>query len=240
MLFAGLPDGWDGVAAGQPVILGDSALRGCGTGVLVWPAERTLIVADLHLEKGSAFAARGQMLPPYDTRATLMRLAKAIERHAPRRVIALGDSFHDAGGPARLDTDDAQRLRALQKGRTWVWVSGNHDREIDSRIGGEAAAELCIQGITLRHEPSEDCEGPEIAGHLHPAARLVWGGASVRTRCFVSDGDRLVLPAFGAFAGGLNILSEPFAALFGGLPRHIDMIGRSGLYRVPASALVGD
>ena len=184
------PEAWDGSggwgwvmlerdrqgdgAEAQAIALGGAALIACRSGVLVWPAESTLIVADLHLEKGSAFARRGQMLPPYDTRATLARLAAAIDRHRPRRVIALGDSFHDAEGPARLGDDEMGMLSDMQRGRTWVWISGNHDPDADPRLGGEAAAALVVAGVSLQHEPDPGCDRPQIVGHLHPAARLVW------------------------------------------------------------------
>ncbi len=233
-------DGTSGDGDRQSLALGAATLIADRSGALYWPAERTLIVADLHLEKGSAFARRGQMLPPYDTRATLLRLSAVIARFEPATVIALGDSFHDIAGPDRLAADDVRLLVSLQSGRTWVWVAGNHDPVHDRRLGGEAAGKVEIAGLALRHEPDAATGGPEIAGHLHPAARLVWNGGSVRTRCFASDARRVVMPAFGAFAGGLNLVSEPFAALFQGRPARVDMIGASGLYSVPPRALIGD
>lgn len=224
----------------QSLILGAASLYADRSGALYWPSERTLIVADLHLEKGSAFARRGQMLPPYDTRATLIRLSAVIARYEPATVIALGDSFHDGEGPARLASDDISQLVSLQSGRTWIWVAGNHDPVHDRRLGGDAAGTIELAGLTLRHEPDVTTDKPEIAGHLHPAARLVWNGGSVRTRCFASNSHRMVMPAFGAFAGGLNLICEPFASLFGGRPTRVDMIGTSGLYSVPPHALTGD
>lgn len=210
------------------------------SGALYWQDERLLIVADLHLEKGSAFARRGQMLPPYDSRATLTRLAAVVAAYEPRTVVALGDSFHDAGGASRLAATDLALLASLQEGRTWIWVAGNHDPVHDGRAGGEAAGEIDICGLTLRHEPRAGVGQPEIAGHLHPAARLVWNGASVRARCFASDAQRIVMPAFGAFAGGLNVISEPFAPLFGERPAAVHMLGSAGLYPVPPRALIED
>ncbi len=224
----------------QALTLGSAALRADHSGALYWPAERMLIVADLHLEKCSAFAARGQLLPPYDTRATLDQLGKVIARYRPATVIALGDSFHDSGGVGRLSPADARQLDALQHGLHWIWISGNHDPVADRRLGGEFAQSLQISGIDLRHEPDPSCQTPEMAGHLHPAARLVWNGSTVRARCFASDAHRIVLPAFGAFAGGLNLISEPFERLFAGRPRRVDMLGQSGIHRVPPEALVAD
>ena len=233
-------NGFDASPDQQSLSLGGRTLIAERSGAVYWPAQRTLIVADLHLEKGSAFARRGQMLPPYDTRATLIRLAAVMARFEPATVIALGDSFHDGEGPSRLAADDVRQLVALQSGRTWVWVAGNHDPVHDHKLGGEAADAIEVEGLVLRHEPDAGSHKPEIAGHLHPAARLVWKGGSVRTRCFASDDRRLVMPAFGTFAGGLNLVSEPFEALFGGRPARVDMIGSSGLYPVPPRSLIGD
>lgn len=224
----------------QNLLLAHRSLCADHSGALYWPEQDILIVADLHLEKGSAFAVRGQMLPPYDTRATLSRLAAAIERYAPATLIALGDSFHDGGGVGRLTPADTWMLSKLQKGRIWVWISGNHDPDADMRLGGAFAPSLEIDGISLRHEPDPASATPEIAGHLHPAAKLAWNGTSVRRRCFASDERRIILPAFGAFAGGLNLISEPFARLFTGRPARVDMLGETGIYQVPPDALVAD
>jgi hypothetical protein len=184
----------------------------------LWLEEtRTLVVADLHLEKGSSYAARGQMLPPYDTRETLTRLSREVEALAPATVVLLGDSFHDRGGEARLDAADVTRLVELARGRTLVWVVGNHDAEGPRFLPGERVNELTIGRLILRHEPAE---GPraEAAGHLHPAARVTARGRSVRRRCFVTDGERVVLPAFGAYAGGLNVRDAAFKGLFASKP----------------------
>src|SRR3989440_6620813 len=138
-------------------------------GALYWPEEGLLVVADLHLEKGSSFARRGQLLPPYDTAETLARLARLIAHYAPRTVIALGDNFHDGGGPARLSGEDRASLIALQRGCDWVWIAGNHDPDPADGIGGRFATDLSIGPLTFRHQPSRDASG-EITGHLHPVA----------------------------------------------------------------------
>jgi len=188
-----------------------------GSGGLWLEAERTLVVADLHFEKGSHYAARfGQMLPPYDTRETLDRLDHEIAALSPARLIFLGDSFHDGQGEARLAGDDAARLAGLARGRELVWAVGNHDEEGPSALPGEVIDEATLQGLTLRHEPQAGLQPGEVAGHLHPAARVSSGRGSVRRRCFVTDGARLILPAFGAFTGGLNVLDVAFSGLFGG------------------------
>src|SRR6201992_4511971 len=196
------------------------------SGALFWDEQSLLVVSDLHLEKGSSFAARGILLPPYDTVATLSRLASVIARHDPRMVIALGDSFHDRDAHERLSGVDRDALSALQARRDWIWISGNHDPALPRDLGGVVAEEVAIGPITFRHEPT-GARG-EIAGHLHPKARVSTRGRSVERRCFASDGERAVMPAFGAFAGGLNIRDAAFAKIFGspGFLAHVLRDGR--------------
>jgi DNA ligase-associated metallophosphoesterase len=200
------------------------------SGALWLEAEGALVVADLHLEKGSSYAARGQMLPPYDTRETLRRLAAEVAALAPRLVVLLGDTFHDRRSEDRLAPDDAQRLCALAQGRTLVWVVGNHDADGPRALPGDTADELTLCGLTLRHEPWAGLQPGEVAGHLHPAARVRSPRGSVRRRCFISDGERLILPAFGAYAGGLNVLDPAFAGMFARAP----IAGAIGSSRVHA------
>jgi DNA ligase-associated metallophosphoesterase len=184
-------------------------------GGLWLPEHRTLIVSDLHLEKGSSYAARsGQFLPPYDTRETLACLHEAVVRHDPTRVVALGDSFHDARGPERMEPGDRAMVAALQEGRDWVWIAGNHDAAVSDGVGGRYADALTIGGLVLRHEPSPEPVTGEIAGHLHPCGKVAMRGRAVRRRCFVTDGSRLVMPAFGAYAGGLNVRDKAIEGLF--------------------------
>lgn len=193
-------------------------------GALWWADERLLVVADLHLEKGSSFARRGQMLPPYDTAETLNRLGALAARLSPRTVVALGDSFHDDGGAERLNHRDRATLAALQAGRDWVWIAGNHDPRPHG-LGGTCAAELSLGPVTFRHEPRAGDAMGEIAGHLHPAAIVAGQGKWVRRKCFAGDGHRLVLPAFGAYAGGLNVLDRAFAGLFAAATFRAFMLG---------------
>ncbi len=182
----------------------------------LWLADhRTLVVSDLHLEKGSAYAARtGQFLPPYDTRETLACLHEAVARFDPARIVALGDSFHDARGPERMEPGDRAMVAALQQGRDWVWIAGNHDVAVREGVGGRYAEVLTLGGLTLRHEPTPGAAPGEIAGHLHPCGKVAMRGRAVRRRCFVTDGTRLVMPAFGAYAGGLNVRDAAFEPLF--------------------------
>lgn len=209
-------------------------------GALYWPEEQLLIVADLHLEKGSSFAARGVLLPPYDTATTLSRLARVVERYAPRGVIALGDSFHDGGGPARMTGVDRTSLQLLQRGRDWIWIAGNHDPDRCDNVGGRFADVAAVGALTFRHRPSPFPGEGEIAGHLHPLACVARRGRAVRRLCFACDGRRAVLPAFGAYAGGLNVRNRAVVSLFGTLSFTAHLLGAGRLYAVPAARCLAD
>jgi len=185
------------------------------SGGLWLEASGTLIVADLHLEKGSSYAMRGQMLPPYDTRDTLARLTREAAVCEARTVILLGDTFHDRTSEARLADADAASLTALARDHRLIWVIGNHDADGPRHLPGEVADELDLSGLILRHEPLTGSQIGEVAGHLHPCARVAASRGSVRRRCFVTDGERIVVPAFGSYAGGLNVMGQAFAPLLG-------------------------
>lgn len=208
-------------------------------GAVMWAAERTLIVADLHLEKGSAFAARGRMLPPYDTRATLDRLAALMDRHRPTRVVCLGDSFHDRRAAERMDERDIARLRGLT-GRVedWVWITGNHDPEPPQGVGGRSAEEALVGPLAFRHQTKRGAVG-ELSGHLHPAAAVLLPGRRVRDRCFAFDGGKLILPAFGAYTGGLNVLDPAVAGHLAPL-FEVHLLARGRLHRFPRARLSPD
>jgi uncharacterized protein len=206
-------------------------------GVLYWPEQRLLCVADLHLEKGSSFARRGMMLPPYDTRATLQALHLLTARYAPRVVIALGDSFHDREGATRMAAPDRDLLTQLQHGREWIWIAGNHDPDPAPGIGGTFAQALALGPIEFRHEPTGSFG--EIAGHLHPSARIAWRGHAIVRRCFAADGNRIVMPAFGAYTGGLNVLDHAFANIFGASAFTAHLLGGRRLYAFSAAHCVG-
>lgn len=218
--------------------VGATRLAALAEGALWLAAERVLVVADLHFEKGSAFARRGQLLPPYDTAATLAALSALVFRLDPACVVALGDSFHDNGGVARMAPYDRAALAALQRGRDWVWIAGNHDDEPPVGLAGDHANELALGELTLRHEPQERPTGGEIAGHLHPAARVFGRSGSVRRRCFIASDERAILPAFGALTGGLNVLAPVFAPLFpDGFIAYV--IGADAVYPVAPARLGG-
>ncbi|MDO9298166.1 ligase-associated DNA damage response endonuclease PdeM [Bradyrhizobium sp.] len=203
------------------------------SGALFWEEQGLLIVSDLHLEKGSSFATRGVLLPPFDTVATLGRLAAVIARHDPHMVIALGDSFHDRAAHDRLSATDREALAALQARRDWIWISGNHDPVLPSDLGGAVAEEVAIGPIMFRHEPS-GAPG-EIAGHLHPKARVSTRGRSMERRCFACDGERAVMPAFGAYAGGLSIRDAAFGKIFQATALMAHVLGDHRLHTIAAS-----
>ncbi len=209
------------------------------SGALRVTAAEALLVADLHFEKGSAYAMRGQLLPPYDTRETLTRLEREVAASAPRLLVFLGDSFHDGAAEGRLASEDAARLAALARGRTLVWVVGNHDADGPRALPGEVVDEMTLETLRLRHEPQPGVQPGEVAGHLHPAARVAGRGGRVRRRCFVTDGARIVLPAFGAYAGGLNVRDAAFAPLFSGRPLAA-ALGADRVHPIGWKSLVSD
>lgn len=209
-------------------------------GALWLPDSGILVVSDLHLEKSAAFARRGILLPPYDTALTLKLLATAINRYRPRCVISLGDSFHDSHGAAGLNDADADRLKDLIKGRDWYWIAGNHDPDRPTGLPGDHAGELYCDGLVFRHEPvakRDDARG-EVAGHLHPAARVVRQGKGVRRACFAGDGHRLVMPAFGVMTGSLSLRNPALRRLFDIDVLTAHLLGRERVYSVPFANLV--
>ncbi|MEH3107912.1 MAG: ligase-associated DNA damage response endonuclease PdeM [Sphingomonas fennica] len=193
-----------------PFSFGGQEWRATPEGALLWPARAALLVADLHLEKASWFAMRGQMLPPYDSQATLAALADLVDRHRPAEIWCLGDSFHDAAGCERLPAAAQATLRVLTGAVRWTWITGNHDSltrgaaGIADHCGGAVVEEAVVDGIVLRHEADRAETRPELSGHFHPKLRLVHRGRKVARRCFVASEAKLILPAFGALTGGLD------------------------------------
>ncbi len=187
-------------------------------GTLYWPGKQALLVADLHLEKASWFARLGQMLPPYDSHATLTALAQEVERTGARRLYCLGDSFHDRFGCDRLPSASRELLEAMTDRLEWTWIVGNHDPMTQPRrpgdgvgpsfadhCGGTIVEEAEIGGILLRHEARSDEPRPEISGHFHPKLRVSVNGRRVSRRCFVASKRKIILPAFGSLTGGLDV-----------------------------------
>lgn len=202
------------------------------SGALWIEAERTLAAGDLHFEKGSAYGARGQLLPPYDTMATLERLEAEVSALRPERIVLMGDTFHDRWAEDRLTGEVIRRLKGLGEGRTVIWLAGNHDPEPPRGLPGEVAEDLAIPGLLLTHEPHAGRTPGEVAGHLHPVATVTGYGARVRRRCFLTDGRRMILPAFGAYAGGLNVTDRAFAGLFEAPPTAL-ILGGERIHAVP-------
>jgi DNA ligase-associated metallophosphoesterase len=207
------------------------------SGALYLAHDRILVVSDLHFEKGSSFARRGMLLPPYDTATTLAALAAVIARYNPACVISLGDSFHDGDAAARLPAIYAAELSLLMAGREWIWITGNHDPDHPAELPGETFTELALGNLVFRHEPSKSPSAGEIAGHLHPAAKVVRRGQSVQRRCFVSDRSRMIMPAFGAYTGGLNILGRAFHGIFDAHAITAYMLGHARVYPMARKAL---
>jgi uncharacterized protein len=203
------------------------------SGALFWDDERLLVVSDLHLEKGSSFATRGILLPPYDTAATLARLAVVVSRYDPKMVIALGDSFHDADAHERVSSPDRDAIAMMQAGRDWIWIAGNHDPKPPASLRGAVASDIAIGPICFRHEPTG--AAGEIAGHLHPKARVATRGRSIERRCIASDGVRAVMPSFGAYTGGLSIRDRAFAKIFATLSFTVHLLGDNRLHAMPAA-----
>lgn len=207
------------------------------SGVLHLPQFDTLVVSDLHLEKGAAFARRRLLLPPWDTAATLARLAAAIARYNPVRIVSLGDSFHDGGGAAAMPEMFRASLLALMAGREWIWIAGNHDPLHPADLPGETMDAFALAGLVFRHEPSPRPRPGEISGHIHPAATVVLRGQAVRRACFVEDGVRLVMPAFGAFTGAADISAPRTAGLFDWTRLNAYLLGKDRIYAMPGRML---
>jgi uncharacterized protein len=206
------------LAGGYAFTLHQTAVVALPQAFLWLPRTKTLVASDLHFEKGSAFAAKGALLPPFDTAETLGRLRGVIEALRPELLIALGDSFHDIDADGRLHGQDKDQLLAMSRAVTTIWIEGNHDPEVPSWLIGQRCATFVHDGLTFTHEPTGHVAG-EVAGHLHPCARVTGtSGRSIRRRCFISDGRTLVMPAAGAFTGGLNVRDAAFDGLFANAP----------------------
>ncbi|MBB4210564.1 putative phosphoesterase [Rhodothalassium salexigens DSM 2132] len=204
-------------------------------GVVTWPRESTLFVADLHLEKASWYASRGRPLPPYDSAETLARLGHCLAAHRPRRVVCLGDSFHDACAATRLGPAERALLDRLVADHDWHWVLGNHDPALPADLGGRAVQTLDLAPLVCRHA-AEPGAVAELSGHYHPKVRLRTAGGTRAHRCaLLTPGRHLILPAFGAFTGGLDVTDRAFAPL---LSAH-SMALALGRARVVATGLAG-
>lgn len=206
------------------------------SGAVFWPKQRTLVVADLHFEKGTGYAARGYHLPPYDSRETLSQLAETVQRWQPTRIICLGDSFHDPSAGGRLSAKDADAIAALTAAHEWIWIAGNHDPSPPRNLGGRIVGDVTIGALVFRHEADPTRGAGEVSGHYHPKAAVSVRNKRLSSRCFVTDGRRLILPAFGAFTGGLDVMDPAIAGLFAhGFTVHL--LGRQKVFSFPKSRL---
>ncbi len=187
-----------------PLSFAGETFLATASGALFWKAREALLVADLHLEKASWFARLGQLLPPYDSHATLTALADEVERTGATRLYCLGDSFHDRFGCDRLPSDSRALLEALTSRLDWTWIVGNHDPGFADHCGGTIVQEVEVAGIILRHEALSNDPRAEISGHFHPKLRLNLNGRRIARRCFVASDRKLILPAFGSLTGGLD------------------------------------
>ena len=222
-----------------PLHMAGERLMLCPSGVALWPATRTLIVADLHFEKGSAMAVRGSPVPPYDTRETLLRLAFALRRHTPRRVIVLGDALHDDRAISRMAPADLAALKRLLSPLEVVWIAGNHDPSPQPELPGICIPEWREGRLHFRHiggaAPLARNEA-ELSGHYHPKATLPTRIGGITRACFLATNQRLILPAFGAFTGGLDVQDPAMTALTRGAQR-VFLLGRDRLHSAPFEAL---
>ena len=211
-------------------------LRLHASGALFIPQYQALLLADMHLEKASHFAMRGQALPPYDTRATLSLLEACIQEFKPERVMTLGDSFHDKHAELRLHEDDAAHLQSLTKQAHFFWITGNHDEILPQNLRGDIINHMALGPLELTHIPTPANGKAQIAGHLHPIAKVQQKARIIRARCFAFSKDRLILPAFGVFTGGLNVRDRAFGQIFPD-QFHVQMIGQKALYGFRADQL---
>lgn len=207
-------------------------------GCLYWREQELLVVSDLHLEKGSSFARKGIMVPPYDTGETLVRLAERIKHWRPKTIISLGDSFHDEDAHERVPQQYWDQLRGMMLGVNWIWISGNHDPTLPADLGGTFAHEIAIGQISFRHEPQQGEAKGEIAGHLHPKGKINRRFKSVTRPCFVSDGKRLIMPAFGAYTGGLNIRHKAFKGMLNEASLSAVLLGNKRVFHIAGKNLI--
>lgn len=220
------------IAAGVETSIHGAAAVCDALGALYLPDAGLLVVSDLHLEKSAAFARRGMMLPPYDTLATLTVLAAVIARYDPKIVLSLGDNFHDRVGSTHMPAAFREMVVGMARGREWIWVNGNHDPDGVVDLPGQSLDEIHYAGLTFRHEPKGGLQKGEISGHLHPSATVRRRDKAIRRPCFATDGDRLLMPAFGVMSGGLDLDHKAMHGLFDRDALVAHLLGRDRIYSV--------
>lgn len=236
-----LTNSWErphGLSKQHIIALGGLTFMPDMSGALFQPDEKLLLVADLHLEQGASLARRGLHVPPYDTSATLSMLENVLAATRAHRLVLLGDSFHDGLAHNEVLVGDAKRLRTLTSNVDTIWIAGNHDPNAHESLGGVCVEELELGAITLRHVPAQLNAGEmEIAGHLHPGASLEQRGHHIRTKCFVADDRRIILPAFGSYTGALNVRSTAFKGLLNTQQAKAWMISKTTIHAFPFKRL---
>jgi uncharacterized protein len=223
-----------GLSKQHKIELGGLAFTPDMSGALYCADEKLLLIADLHLEQGASLARRGLHVPPYDTLATLAMLEQVLANTNAKRLVLLGDSFHDSVAHEAVRETDANRLRSITSSVETIWISGNHDPKAHDSLGGTCVDEMAFGAITLRHIPVRlKPDELEIAGHLHPGASIAQRGQNIRTKCFAADHRRIILPAFGSYTGALNVLSGAYAGLFDETRAQAWMIGKAAIHCFP-------
>jgi uncharacterized protein len=236
-----LTNSWErphGLSKQHVIALGGFSFVPDMSGALFLPDEKLLLVADLHLEQGASLARRGLHVPPFDTGITLAMLERVLAATQARRLVLLGDSFHDGHGPQEVSPNHAERLRVLTAKIDTIWIAGNHDPQAHNALGGTCVEELALGNITLRHIPANLKPGElEIAGHFHPGAAIEQRGKHIRTKCFVGDDRRIILPAFGSYTGALNVKNPAFQGLLNIQNTKVWMISKTTIYNFPYQRL---
>ena len=199
------------------------------SGALYWPSQFSLLVADLHFEKGSSYHKTGQFLPPYDTHQTLEKLETVIKYFKPRRIFFLGDTFHDMSAWKRMPDVNKSRLLDVVEDLEVVWIEGNHDQGgLPDRF--KSVKNIEVDGITLRHIMQRSFIGPEISAHFHPAGVIKFRGMRIRRPCFIKSGQKFVVPSFGVLTGGLDFSDDAFED-FHNCKTHLFFLGERKIFR---------
>ncbi|MEM9010367.1 MAG: ligase-associated DNA damage response endonuclease PdeM [Pseudomonadota bacterium] len=223
---------------GRPFTLNGTDVIARPAGTLWWPGARLLAVADLHLGKAERMARRGgTLLPPYEARATLERLRAEVEALSPATIVCLGDSFDDTVAGMELEGEARGAIEALMTGRRWIWVAGNHD-PVPPTFGGEAVEHWLAGPLHFRHIAATEPAPGEVSGHYHPKIRLFLRGRGLSSRCFVHDGSRAILPAFGTYTGGLSVTDPALASLVAREQAEI-ILARPGGHALPLARVTG-
>ena len=217
----------------------DVACQFHADGGLYLPDFQSLIISDLHIGKGAAHRRNGQ-IPGYDTDNTLARLDAAISHAKPKQTILLGDSFHSQEQANSLPTYHREHIAQIATQTQLIWIEGNHDPHLPHSVPGEHCSYLSLGTLLLSHQPVYQSDHPktliagQIVGHFHPKAKLQLSARNFSAKCFIHDASLMILPAFGAYTGGLNILHTDIQALFGSGQQSY-LLHQQAIYHFPVS-----